>query len=83
MTEPGAFWVRKFWEEKLTTERWSDERLDRLANAVEANTTNIARLANIAELHSQNFDILIQEIRGLRAENRRILSHLFGEQQSE
>ena len=65
------------------SERWNDERLDRLASAVEANTANIARLANIAELHSQNFDILIQEIRGLRAENRKILSHLFGEQQSE
>lgn len=77
----------------MTTERWNDERLDRLAENVEANrvqfeansraigelTTNVSRLANIAELHSQNFDILIQEIRGLRAENRKILSHLFGE----
>lgn len=58
----------------MTTERWNDERLDRLAENVEANrvqieansraigelTTNVSRLANIAELHSQNFDILIQ-----------------------
>jgi hypothetical protein len=81
----------------LTTERWDDERLDRLADAVEANrrdidanslnigelTTNVSRLASTVKLHNQNFDILIQEIRGLRAENRRILTHLFGEQQSE
>lgn len=81
----------------MTVERWDDERLDRLADAVEANrrdidanslaigelTVNVIRLANMVELHSQNFDSLIQEIRGLRAENRRILSHLFGEQQSE
>lgn len=81
----------------MNDERWDDERLDRLADAVEANredidanslaigelTVNVIRLANMVELHSQNFDSLIQEIRGLRAENRRILSHLFGEQQSE
>ncbi len=81
----------------MTTERWDDERLDRLADAVEANrrdidanslnigelTTNVSRLASTVKLHNQNFDILIQEIRGLRAENRRILTHLFGEQQSE
>lgn len=29
--------------------------------------------------HQENFEVLVQEIRGLRTENRRILDHLFGE----
>ena len=47
----------------------------------------IESLVAIAQAHQQSlnahdsqFAILVQEIRGLRAENRRILSHLFGEQ---
>jgi hypothetical protein len=68
----------------VATERWNDERLDRLAESVETNTANIARLASIIETQqdtmNQGFKMLIQEIRGLRSENRRILTHLFGDQ---
>ena len=78
----------------MTTERWTDERLDQLANTAQSNTTAISELrATTSELrvtaeallqtvvqHQGNFEVLVQEIRGLRAENRRILSHLFGEQ---
>lgn len=78
----------------MTTEKWDDNRLDRLADNVEANSRSIAELRQaieslvaIAQAHQQSlnahdsqFAILVQEIRGLRAENRRILSHLFGEQ---
>ena len=68
---------------------WTDERLDRLADQVEANTQSISDLnQSISQLVSINqqqqkanttlFELLIQEIRGLRTENRRILDHLFG-----
>lgn len=68
--------------------QWTDERLDRLASAVETNKDAIAELRLTAEAllqtviqHQENFDVLVQEIRGLRTENRRILNHLFPEQQ--
>ena len=85
----------------MTTERWDDNRFDRLAESVQENSRQIASnsrsiaelrqaiesLVVIAQAHQQSlnahdsqFAILVQEIRGLRAENRRILSHLFGEQ---
>ena len=102
------------------TDRWNDDRLDRLAELVAANEAQIAansrdiagNARDIAELKtsiealtpkidantaaiaqltaiatdqqqtigaiSQGFELLVQEIRGLRAENRRILEHLFG-----
>lgn len=77
--------------------RWDDERLDRLASAVESNTRNI-------ESNTRNIDVLVGiaagqqermaaileeirdikvEIRGLQTENRRILDHLFGQQEGE
>lgn len=52
---------------------------------VEANTQNIQTLAAVAHDQQsitsieQSVGILVQEVRGLRAENRRILAHLFGE----
>lgn len=35
------------------------------------------------ETNTRILQMIVQEIKGLRAENRRILAHLFGEQQSE
>ncbi len=75
----------------MTTQRWDDDRLDRLADSVEANTEAIKQLQSatsrlisiVQEEHkatTEVFNILIQEIRGLRTEQRRILNHLFGEQ---
>lgn len=85
----------------MPTERWDDERLDRLADMVEANRIQIdTNSRNIAantqaisqlisamqsqqEANTEIFQAIVQEIRGLRTEQRRILNHLFGEQQSE
>ena len=82
----------------MPTERWNDERLDRLAESVEANTRDIADLKesisatnqnvnqlvsamrNQQEANTEIFQAIVQEIRGLRTEQRRILNHLFGEQ---
>ena len=51
-----------------------------------SNATAVEQLAAIAQTQQQTlnaissgFEILTQEIRGLRAENRRILTHLFGQ----
>lgn len=88
----------------MATERWDDERLDRLAESVEANTRDIADLResilatnqNVSQLisamqsqqdstnrlfeaNTQILQMIVQEIRGLRTEQRRILNHLFGE----
>jgi ABC-type transporter Mla subunit MlaD len=74
----------------MTTERWTDEMLDRLVGSIntladvsERNTENINRLSSIAEIHQQNFDAVIgeiqeiqNEVRGLQTENRRILDQL-------
>lgn len=76
------------------TNRWDDDRLDRLANAVEANSRQIATNAQAInqlvdvmreqqKANTEIFQAIVQEIRGLRTEQRRILNHLFGEQQSE
>lgn len=55
--------------------------------SIQENTAAIAELRASSEAllatvnqHQDNFEVLVQEIRGLRAENRRILAHLFGEQ---
>lgn len=90
------------------TNRWDDDRLDRLADMVEANRIQIeANSRDIAantqainqlisamqgdgdsinqlfEANTRILQMIVQEIRGLRSENLKILNHLFGEQQSE
>lgn len=85
----------------MATQRWDDNRLDKLADMVEvnrilidansrnigANTQAISQLISAMrkqqESNTEIFQAIVQEIKGLRAENRRILTHLFGEQQSE
>lgn len=75
----------------MPVERWNDDRLDRLADSVEANSRQIEANAQAVsqlisamrdqqEANTEIFQALIQEIKGLRSENRRILAHLFGEQ---
>jgi septal ring factor EnvC (AmiA/AmiB activator) len=94
----------------MTTERWTDERLDRLALTVESSAANINELSqtqvrmmqeladyrrDMAEMRAdfrgmvitqtqvlQRIDETQAEVRGLQTENRRILDHLFGEQQN-
>jgi ABC-type transporter Mla subunit MlaD len=81
----------------MTTERWTDEMLDRLvgsintlADVAEQNTRDISELKSsansllsVAQIHQQNFEIVIGEIqemqaevKGLQTENRRILDQL-------
>jgi len=77
----------------MTTERWDDDRLDRLANMVESNARVIQALANVAaeareereqlfqKMEQQNA-ILVQqqeEIVGLRIETRRTLDILLNQ----
>ena len=77
----------------MTTERWDDDRLDRLANIVDSNARVIQALANVSaearEERQQLFQrmdqqqtIIVQqqeEIRGLQTENRHILDILLNQ----
>jgi hypothetical protein len=74
----------------MTTERWTDEMLDRLVGAVntlasisERNNRDIQALLNISQIHQQNVELVVTdiremqaEVRGLQTENRRILDLL-------
>jgi hypothetical protein len=74
----------------VTTERWTDDMLDRLVGAVntlaavsERNNSDIQALLNISQIHQQNIELVVTdiremqaEVRGLQTENRRILDLL-------
>ena len=57
--------------------------IDRNTADIAQLTADIRTLATVAQTQQQTLQVtasaLIEEIRGLRAENRRILAHLFGE----
>lgn len=71
-------------------ERWTDERLDRLASNVEGNKEAISELRQtaeillqIAQIHQQglevsqhNFEALRTDIQGLQLETRRLIEEL-------
>jgi hypothetical protein len=75
---------------KMTTERWTDDMLDRLVGTVntlasvsERNNRDIQALLNISQIHQQNVELVVTdiremqaEVRGLQTENRRILDLL-------
>jgi hypothetical protein len=77
----------------MAVERWTDDRLDRLAEVTAENTVRFTELAEAMLLLSEsqirtnrNVDIVIaridemqSEVRGLQTENRRILDRLFPE----
>ena len=70
----------------MSTERWDDDRLDRLANMVESNARVIQALANAAaeareerEQLFQRMDRQQEEIVGLRIETRRMLDILLNQ----
>ena len=77
----------------MSTDRWDDDKLDRLANMVESNARVIQALANVAaeareerqqlfQRMDQQHAMMIQqqeEIRGLQTENRRILDILLNQ----
>ena len=74
----------------MTTERWTDDMLDRLVDSVnvlagvsERNNRDIQALLNISQIHQQNIELVVTdiremqaEVRGLQTENRRILDQL-------
>jgi ABC-type transporter Mla subunit MlaD len=76
----------------VTTERWTDDMLDRLVGAVsslsglsEQNTRDIStlgqsvnRLASVAELHQQTLDMQQQNFNAVIAEIREIQSEVRG-----
>lgn len=78
----------------MTTTKWTDERLDQLADDVRGNTTAVADLRATAEallqtvtIYQSNFEVIIgeiqdikTEIRGLQLENRRMLEELRGDE---
>lgn len=51
-----------------------------IANNAQAINQLISAMRQQQEANTEIFQAIVQEIRGLRAENRRILTHLFGEQ---
>jgi hypothetical protein len=64
------------------------DRLDRIEAIAEPNTRNIDILIGIVTAHQERFATVLEEIRdikteirGLQTENRRILDHLFGQQE--
>jgi hypothetical protein len=84
----NALFVRN--EIKMATERWTDDMLDRLVGTVnvlaevsERNNRDIQALLNISQIHQQNIELVVTdiremqaEVRGLQSENRRILDQL-------
>lgn len=76
----------------MTITRWTDERLDQLADDVDNLRGSVADLRATAEImlqtqiqHQQNFEVVVSEIRdikadirGLQLENRCILEEMRG-----
>jgi hypothetical protein len=74
----------------MTTQRWTDDMLDRLVDSInvlagvsERNNRDIQALLNISQIHQQNIELVVTdiremqaEVRGLQTENRRILDQL-------
>jgi uncharacterized coiled-coil protein SlyX len=75
----------------------ASQRLERVESVIAANANSIREL-NLAvnqifqvvelnqrnfEVVQQNFEIIVSQIKGLQAENRNILDHLFGIQEGE
>lgn len=61
------------------------------ANAAQIQTNSVAiaelhttvnSLVQIVEIHQRNFEVIMNEIRGIRTENQRILEHLFGKEEN-
>jgi methyl-accepting chemotaxis protein len=77
----------------MTTERWTDERLDKMADTLNQTIEAIGQLGQrteviataverMTDVQLQTFRVIEEmqaEVRGLQTENRRILDHLFGE----
>jgi hypothetical protein len=74
----------------MAAERWTDDMFDRLVGTVnvlaevsERNNRDIQAFLNISQIHQQNVELVVTdiremqaEVRGLQTENRRILDQL-------
>ena len=60
----------------MTTNRWDDARLDRLADNVSTNTANIAELTKGLGALIQAIEEDRRDIRGLQLEIRRLVEEL-------
>lgn len=67
----------------MATERWTDERLDRLAADVEGNAAAIAEIRSVAEsllqvaqIHQQDIEVLSRDMQGLKLEVKRLVEEL-------
>ncbi|WP_448571381.1 hypothetical protein [Trichothermofontia sp.] len=62
----------------MSIERWTDERLDQLAQLVESNSRTIQALANLAAEDRQERVEILQEIRDIKQEIREIQQEVRG-----
>ena len=69
----------------MTVERWTDDRLDQLANSVSGLQSTAEALLQTVVLHQEsieasqrNFEVIASQIRGLQLENRRMLQEMRG-----
>lgn len=69
----------------MTIARWTDERLDQLADDVDNLRGSVADLRATAEImlqtqiqHQQNFEVVVSEIRDIKAEIRDIKAEIRG-----
>jgi hypothetical protein len=69
----------------MTVERWTDDRLDQLANSASDLRATSEALLQTVTIHQSNFEAIIAEIRtmqceirGLQLENRRMLQEMRG-----
>jgi hypothetical protein len=76
----------------MTTERWTDEMLDRLVGSVsnlidlsEQNTRSMSRLetsveslVNVAQIHQQNFEVIFTELQRQGADIREMQAEVRG-----
>jgi hypothetical protein len=60
----------------VPTERWDDNRLDRLATQVDRNTANIADLTTSIGALIKVADVQHQDMRGLQLEVRRLVEEM-------
>jgi ABC-type transporter Mla subunit MlaD len=69
----------------MTTERWTDEMLDRLVGSIntlaavsERNTEGVNRLSNIAEIHQQTLDMHQQNFNAVLGQIQEIQNEVRG-----
>jgi predicted transcriptional regulator len=60
----------------MTTERWTDENLDRLADAVSQNSQDIRSLLTVMNRHQENFDVMVAQMGRLQEDQGQLREDL-------